>query len=578
MSTDSQMLVSLAAEGIGGVVTGCADILGPGRTTNDAIAPKAINLFGPRIVERWMTGLKEKPKEERLRILSSLVECPLEQIRSVATESIERLAANAKPEDRAIAIEYLSAIPLAVKRSMIQDPETGVLTLPTTRAADDGQLMIRLLPTDAPPFPINTELPGTPYILEELLGIGGFGAVYKARNRFEQHQHPRAIKFCLDASMVATLHRERTILDRLMQLMQEKEAEWSEHIVRLWGHSLDANPPFLIYEYAAGGDLTTYLQVTRQKTGRGFRPATAFDLIAQVTKGLAFAHSQGMVHRDLKPANVLISGSRIKVTDFGIGGVVASHAVRGINTIGASPISQMSAVDQARLFRGSGTPLYMSPEQRRGDQPDPRHDLYSLGVMWYQLLVGDVTRELHPGWLDELMEEYQTPKEHIDIIQRCVGYFKKRPANAGELLAIMTGSTKAAPIPASTSPPAAAPSQQSPAKNEFERKHVEAEFEQYHKQLVELIERDAFKEARQLVTAMLELKPGDKETVSVRNFLDEKLSIPLEEIHVFAEHKGWVRSVACSPDGTLAVSGGDDGGADHLGYRWPKTTRRPRRT
>ena len=72
----------------------------------------------------------------------------------------------------------------------------------------------------------------------------------------------------------------------------------------------------------------------------------------------------------------------------------------------------------------------MSPEQRRGDTPDPRHDLFSLGVMWYQLLVGDVSRELHPGWPDELIEEFHTPEEHIEVIRRCVGYFKKRPPMA----------------------------------------------------------------------------------------------------------------------------------------------------
>src|SRR5207245_10451676 len=99
---------------------------------------------------------------------------------------------------------------------------------------------------------------------------------------------------------------------------------------------------------------------------------------------------------------------------------------------GCSFSGEMSAHEPGSLCRSSGTPLYMSPEQRRGDQPDPRHDLYSLGVMWYQLLVGDVTRELHPGWPDELTEEFQVPPEHIDLIQRCVGYFRSEERRVGK--------------------------------------------------------------------------------------------------------------------------------------------------
>src|SRR4029077_7648424 len=88
-------------------------------------------------------------------------------------------------------------------------------------------------------------------------------------------------------------------------------------------------------EFVPGGDLTSHLTATRQQTGRGFRPALALELIRQVVEALAFAHQQGMVHRDLKPANVLVSGSAIKLTDFGVGGVTSSHAVRNTQAGGA---------------------------------------------------------------------------------------------------------------------------------------------------------------------------------------------------------------------------------------------------
>src|SRR5262249_58334067 len=143
-----------------------------------------------------------------------------------------------------------------------------------------------------------------------------------------------------------------------------------------------------------------------------------------------FAHQHGLVHRDLKPANVLVEGGVLKLADFGLGGVTSARAAQ-VSRIGATTVDTLRPADQASLFRGAGTPLYMSPEQRRGQSPDPRHDLYSLGVMWYPLLVGDVSRELHPGWARERSIRYQVPAEHIKIIEACVGWIAAPPSHAG---------------------------------------------------------------------------------------------------------------------------------------------------
>lgn len=540
------LLVTLAAEGIADVVKGCTQAVNtsrnPGPASLEAAPPKAINFFGPRIVERWLRGLGSRPKPEQLDAIASLGTLPLAEARRQAAAAIERVAAGAGPEDKATAVEYLAVIPMSVRRALVHNPDTGKMALPTQFLKDDGLALIRLLPTDVPPFPVGSEVPGTTYILDELLGLGGFGAVYKAKNRCEQHQPPRAIKFCLDPSMIATLSREREILDRLMAVDGSK---WSTRIVRLYGYALESKPPFLVYEYVPGGDLTTNIRVAREKTGRGFRPTLALELIRQVTEALAFAHAHGLVHRDLKPANVLVSGSKIKLTDFGIGGVMATHAARsGASLPGGSVGAHATAADQATLFRGSGTPLYMSPEQRRGDQPDPRHDLYSLGVMWYQLIVGDVSRELHPGWQDELVEEYQVPQEHIELISKCVGYFKKRPLNAGELLAML-------PPPGGGSGGA-----------DKQGGLADAGAEEFHRLkdlLADQLERDALNEARETVAAILRIDPTDQEAMESRAFIEERLGAGgIVEVHAFREHKGWVRSVAVAPDGRTALSGGDD--------------------
>jgi WD40 repeat protein/serine/threonine protein kinase len=552
-------LISLAAEAIGPITKGCVEVLtGPGGAA-DPPPVKGITYFGPRIIVRWLAELGARPPAEQIDALVRLASLPVDEGRREAAAAVERLAADAAPEDRNLAVEYLTAIPLAARRSLVPDPATGRLTLSSQFGLNTERTLTRLLPLEVPPFPIGTVVAGTSYHLEELLGVGGFGAVYKARNRFEQNQPPRAIKFCLDPSMLVSLHRERAILDRLMTV---GDTARSNRIVRLYGYALDVQPPFLVYEFVPGGDLTSYLAATQQKTGRGFRPVVALELIRQAAEALACAHAQGLVHRDLKPANILVSGETIKVTDFGIGGVVANLMTRGSPWTGTAQ-TLASIADQASLLRGSGTPLYMSAEQRRGDQPDPRHDLYSLGVVWYQLLVGDVTRELHPGWPDELTEEFQTPPAHIELIQRCVGYFKKRPADAGEFLVLLPPPPQRAAAPAgaearSRGTNGAAPATALPRVRGMERP-APADLDRLKARLAEQIEHDALAEARVTLATLRRALPRDPEVLEARSFLESHLGpIPEGEVCCFREHQGWVRSVAVTPDGRRALSGGDD--------------------
>jgi serine/threonine protein kinase len=450
-------LLHLAAEAVAPAVGGCAGALAGGPVGGVAgfvvgqFVERAINFFGQRIVQRWADWMHGQSRGVQFTALAELADLPPDRARKEAAEAVEQLAPDASPEDRAVAAEYLAAIPRAVQRSLVLDQVTGSMSLPAGQVPDDPRTLLRMLPVDAPPYPPGTDLPGTPYRLGDLIGTGGFGAVYRATAPSLQHL-TFALKFCLDRSMTAVLQQERKNLERLIEASQGR---WTERLVRLYGYDLDHSTPFLVYEYVPGGDLTALLTNLKQQTGRGPAPEEVLELVRQITEALAFAHERGLVHRDLKPANVLVSGDAVKLADFGIGAATAGHAVQH-SRIGTALAEQLPCDEQVSLFRGAGTPLYMSPEQRRGEPADPRHDLYSLGVLWYQLLVGDVTRELHPGWAKELAARYNVPAEHIALLERCVGWIDDRPRDAGALLALLQGEHAPAPGPVASPAPSTA--------------------------------------------------------------------------------------------------------------------------
>jgi serine/threonine protein kinase len=450
-------LLELAAEGIVPILGGCAGALaiGPeggvvGVAVGQAVE-KVLNYFGGHIVQRWYEWFRGEAPDAREAAVAELASLPPDEARQEAEEAIARLAPDAAPEDRSLALEYLSAIPLQVDRALLRDP-SGKRTMPATISFDEPSLLLELLPTTIPPYRVPAELAGTPYVLDQLVGTGGFGAVYHANAPSLQHL-PFAIKFCLDRSLIAALHRERSNLERLMRVGGKI---WSGHIVRLYGYDLDHKTPYLVYEYVPGGDLTHHVATRRDELGRALNPGEVLEIILQIVEGLAFAHTHGLVHRDLKPANVLVDGNVLKLADFGLGGVAAAKAVE-VSRIGTTTLDFLTVSERASLFRGAGTPLYMSPEQRRGAPPDPRQDLYSLGVMWYQLLAGDVTRELHPGWAKELAVRHQVPQGHLDLIGRCVGWIEERPKDAGELLPLILVLRSGSAAPAAAATPATPP-------------------------------------------------------------------------------------------------------------------------
>ncbi len=206
------------------------------------------------------------------------------------------------------------------------------------------------------------------YEAVRLLGEGGMGRVYLARQLDLGRQV--VVKVMHDHVAKDPLFRERFQRETLLM------ARFQHHYaVTLYDASLnDPQGPCIVMEYIRGITLDTLLQ----RNGR-LSPTRVGRLLVQLCEVLQAAHTEGIIHRDLKPANLMVVDpdtpyETIKVMDFGLAKLADTGAAKGKAVTGAE-----FAV---------GTPGYMCPEQARGEEMDHRGDLYSVGVILYELLSG----------------------------------------------------------------------------------------------------------------------------------------------------------------------------------------------
>ncbi len=201
------------------------------------------------------------------------------------------------------------------------------------------------------------------YRITRLLGAGGMGRVYGA---LQPAIHARvAIKvLSLDTA------QNRDLVDRFFAEARAVNLIRHESIVNVTDLSrLPDGRPYIVMEYLDGAPLSALLRK------RGPLPlGTTVTLIGEVLDALAAAHGKGIVHRDLKPDNIFVTpGGRAKVLDFGIAKL-------------APELSGVSAPTRANSIMG--TPPYMSPEQAAGKPVDTRSDLYSIGIILYEMVTG----------------------------------------------------------------------------------------------------------------------------------------------------------------------------------------------
>jgi serine/threonine protein kinase len=204
------------------------------------------------------------------------------------------------------------------------------------------------------------------YRIEAQLGAGGMGVVYRAID--ERLDREVAIKAV--ASDEVARRRMKQEAKLLSRLNHPNVAILYEYVT---ADSVDGDS-YLVMELVSGESL-------RERIQRGALPLPEiYSLCAQISAGLAAAHEAGVIHRDLKPENIVITASgTAKILDFGLS-ALAPSAVPTTSTTASIQLWEQNSV--------SGTLPYMAPEQLRGEAPDVRGDIYSAGIVFYELATG----------------------------------------------------------------------------------------------------------------------------------------------------------------------------------------------
>ncbi len=309
------------------------------------------------------------------------------------------------PECSAFVPEAVEVCPTC-GASLVPTPADGQVSQPAARAAANTEQVARDLSAAL----------GAGHQYLRMVGVGGMGAVFLYREV--------ALKRLVAVKVLAPdLAADAAARARFTREARSAAALSHPNVVRVYavGETVALKLPYIVMQYVEGPSLAQWMDEHPRASERDGRR-----IIGEVAAGLAAAHARGLLHRDVKPGNVLLEAEsgRAYVADFGVSAAVAA----------GSPESTGSLTATGHVV---GTPIYMSPEQAAGDPLSAKSDVYSLGVLAYELLVGELPFKATTamGWAAAHLRDTPTPVAHrradlspevSRLVDRCVA---KDPAD-----------------------------------------------------------------------------------------------------------------------------------------------------
>jgi DNA-binding winged helix-turn-helix (wHTH) protein/serine/threonine protein kinase len=262
-------------------------------------------------------------------------------------------------------------------------------------------------------------LPGrAQWELVTLLGTNRGIEVWIARHRKLGEQH--VFKLSVDGARLSCLKREVTLYRMLRQQLGDRD-----DFVKVLDWNFEQAPFYIECEYG-GVDLLQWWQA--QGCADGVPLSQRLELLAAVADALADAHSIGVLHKDLKPGNILVAATgdgrwRPRLADFG-----SAHLLR-LDRLAQFGITKLGFTQTQHSMSSGGTPLYLAPEVIADGSVTALSDVYALGVVLYQLVIGDLRKPLAPGWERDVPDEVL----RADIAAAVDGNPQRRLASAREL-------------------------------------------------------------------------------------------------------------------------------------------------